>query len=111
MNRRDFLKKTAVVPAVVAVPVLATEQMPDMVAISGATDPIPLAPAPEVVDAAWEQLLQDTPMTATEVLAAKEEMYLRNADRIVNPPLLLGPEPDLSAFMRHYKAVSQKVFG
>ena len=76
MNRRDFLKKTAIVPAVVAVPVLA--KVPDR---------MPVPAAPEVVDAAWEQLLQDTPMTATEVLAAREEMCLRAADRIVNPPI------------------------
>ena len=70
MNRRDFLKKAAVVPAVVAIPALA--KVPDR---------MPVPAAPEVVDAAWEKLLQDTPMTATEVLAAQEEMYLRNAEQ------------------------------
>ena len=48
MNRRDFLKKTAVVPAVVAVPVLA--KVPDR---------MPVPAAPEVVDAAWDELMAD----------------------------------------------------
>ena len=94
MNRRDFLRKTAVVPAVVAVPVLATEQMPDMVAISGATDPIPLAPAPEVVDAAWIELMwrEEPPQYGTVNSLADDEMrriQLEAAERIVNTPIFL----------------------
>ena len=90
MNRRDFLKKAAVVPAVVAVPALA--KVPDR---------MPVPAAPEVVDAAWDELMNPT---ATEVMAMEREAFRelqeRLVDTVVNPPLFVSHKDAVMVYLK-----------